>query len=85
MASVQEQMSQLQNIPDIPVLSYEDILNKVQENNLNELDAGAQFYGGLEKEASEYSYEDAMILAATLGVSDTVRGVKQIAGFDGKS
>ena len=82
MTSVQEQMSQLQNIPDVPVLSYEDILNKVQENNLNELDAGAQFYGGLEKEASEYSYEDAMILAATLGVSDTVRGVKQIAGFD---
>ena len=39
MTSVQEQMSQLQNIPDIPVLSYEDILNKVQENNLNELDA----------------------------------------------
>ncbi len=48
MTSVQEQMNQLQNIPDIPVLSYEDILNKVQENYLNTISEGARLPGSLE-------------------------------------
>mgnify|MGYP003645141292 FL=1 len=85
MASLQEQMSSLKNVDEIPLLSPEeiiDLLKSKEQDNINEFDAGAEFYGGLDRDASEYSYQDAMVLAATLGVSDTVRGVKQIAGFD---
>ena len=45
-------------------------------------DSTNPFAGGLEKAASEYDRSDAMRLAATLGVTDTIRGVKQISGFD---
>jgi hypothetical protein len=51
------------------------------KDDLDSIAAG-QFSGGLEKAVSEYDREDALRFAATLGITDTFRGVKQLAGFD---
>ena len=77
MASLQEQMESLQPIPTIRV---QDLLSDKTENDLDAI--AGQFSGGLEEKASEYDREDAMMFAATLGVTDSYRGIKQMAGFD---
>tara|TARA_R100000808_G_scaffold2156_12_gene9050 strand:+ start:793 stop:4581 length:3789 start_codon:yes stop_codon:yes gene_type:complete len=77
MVSLQEQMQTLQSIA--PTEKTQDW----KPYNPNpEADQSNPFAGGLEEKASEYDRSDAMQLAATLGITDTFRGVKQIAGFD---
>ena len=77
MVSLQEQMQTLQSIA--PTEKTQDW----KPYNPNpEVDQSNPFAGGLEEKASEYDRSDAMQLAATLGITDTFRGVKQIAGFD---
>ena len=82
MASIQDQMNTLQQPLNVPVITAEDIIKYAESQQETNFDAGAQFKDNLMQEVSEYDRSDALQLAATLGISDTFRGVSQILGFN---
>ena len=85
MVSLQEQMADLQKSPDVPLLTLDDIINlreTSQANDTANFDAGAGVFNTLDKEVAEYSRGEAMRLAATMGVGDSVRGVSQMLGIN---
>ena len=85
MASIQDQMNTLQQPLNVPVITAEDIIKYAESQQETNFDAGAQFKDNLMQEVSEYDRSDALQLAATLGISDTFRGVSQILGFNKSS
>ena len=76
MASINEQMESIRVPSAFETKDWEPY------NPNPTVDSENPFSGGLDEEVAKYDREDAMMFAATLGVTDTFRGVKQIAGFD---
>jgi hypothetical protein len=82
MASIQDQMNALQQPLDIPVVTADDIRKYAESQQETNFDAGAEFRNSLMQKVSEYDRADALQLAATLGITDTFRGVSQMLGFN---
>lgn len=85
MASLDEQMRSLRASSDIPDTTSEGPstdLNELLRAGENRDDDFNPWSGALDQEAEDMSRGEAMRFAATLGVTDTFRGVKQMAGFD---
>ena len=83
MASLQDQMNALQKPVKAPIITIEDIKRRYAESQEEtDFDPGAQFRNSLTKKVAEYDRGDALQLAATLGISDTFRGVSQMLGFN---
>ena len=77
MSDINEQMNSLNVTPSpIKIEDWEPY------NPNPTVDSTNPFAGGFDEEVSKYDREDALRFAATLGITDTFRGVKQLAGFD---
>ena len=77
MSDINEQMNSLNVTPSpIKIEDWEPY------NPNPTVDSTNPFAGGFDEEVSKYDRGDALRFAATLGITDTFRGVKQLAGFD---
>ena len=84
MASLDEQMRSLgvpSGVPDSPTGMRSKSLMELLQEDKDEA-SYSPWSGALDQKAADMSRGEAMRFAATLGVTDTFRGVKQIAGFD---
>jgi len=76
MSSIDDQLKALKVVPESETQYWKPY------NPNPAVDSTNPFSGGLQETAAEYDRGEAMRFAATLGISDTFRGVKQLAGFD---
>ena len=73
MVTVTNQMDSLR------VVSSQDILNQITKNRKNQ--EPSLNLQTVDQKVNEYTREDALIFAGSLGLKDTFRGVKQLVGW----